>query len=131
MEKKDIPHDRDIFGDFTPNRYYVHDENGDIERILFSGWEPVNIVNSDFWESVNENLAGVLERVKKGELSPLAYYMNKFMLDPKVLAQYVGLPKWRVKRHLKPRGFNSLDDEALKRYASVFNITVEQLKETP
>jgi hypothetical protein len=107
MEKKDIPQDRNIFGGFSPTRYYVHNENGDFEHVLSSGWEPVNIVNNDFWESINEKLAGVLERVKKGELSPLAY------------------------QHLKPRVFNSLDDETLKRYASFFKITVEQLKGTP
>jgi hypothetical protein len=131
MEKKDVPQDRDIFGEFTPYRYYVHNENGEIENVRVSGWEAVNIVNKDFWESVNEKLAGVLERVKKGELSPLAYHMNKHMMDAKMLAQYIGLPKWRVKRHLKPRVFDGLDDEALQRYASVFNITVEQLRETP
>jgi hypothetical protein len=57
--------------------------------------------------------------------------MNKHMMDVRVLAQYVGFTRWRVKRHLKPREFNKLDDETLKRYASVFNITIEQLKETP
>ena len=131
MEKKDIPQDRNIFGGFSPTRYYVHNENGDFEHVLSSGWEPVNIVNNDFWESINEKLAGVLERVKKGELSPLAYHMNKYLMDAKVLAQYVGLPRWRVKQHLKPRVFNSLDDETLKRYASFFKITVEQLRGTP
>ena len=131
MEKKDIPMDGSTFGGFSPTRYYVSNENGDIELVLSSGWEPVNIVNNDFWESINEKLAGVLERVKKGELSPLAYHMNKYLMDAKVLAQYVGLPRWRVKQHLKPRVFNSLDDETLKRYASFFKITVEQLRGTP
>jgi hypothetical protein len=131
MEKKDIPMDGSTFGGFSPTRYYVSNENGDIELVLSSGWEPVNIVNDDFWESINEDIAGVLERVKKGELSPLAYHMNKYLMDAKVLAQYVGLPKWRVKQHLKPRVFNSLDDETLKRYASFFKITVEQLRGTP
>jgi hypothetical protein len=131
MEKKDIPMDGSTFGGFSPTRYYVSNENGDIELVLSSGWEPVNIVNDDFWESINEDIAGVLERVKKGELSPLAYHMNKYLMDAKVLAQYVGLPRWRVKQHLKPRVFNSLDDETLKRYASFFKITVEQLRGTP
>ena len=131
MEKKDIPMDGSTFGGFSPTRYYVSNENGDIELVLSSGWEPVNIVNDDFWESINEDIAGVLERVKKGELSPLAYHMNKYLMDAKVLAHYVGLPRWRVKQHLKPRVFNSLDDETLKRYASFFKITVEQLRGTP
>ena len=130
MEKKDVPQDHGIFGEWH-GICYVTDENGEYVRSTTSGWEPTNIANGIAWEFINEDLAGVLERVKKGELSPLAYYMNKHMMDPKVLAQYVGLAKWRVKRHLKPRGFNGLDDDTLQRYASVFNMTVEQLKKTP
>jgi hypothetical protein len=131
MEKKDVPQDGgNKYGDLK-YRYYVPNENGDIECVNSSGWDVMYTASDNYWESYNEDLAGILEGVKKGELSPLAYYMNKHTMDAKTLGRYVGLAKWRVKRHLKPRGFNSLDDEALKRYASVFNITVEQLKEIP
>jgi hypothetical protein len=130
MEKKDVPQDRNIFGRFH-SLYYVTDENGDYVRSVSSGWEPVNIANDLAWEFINEDLAGVLERVKRGDLSPLAYHMNKHSLDAKVLARYVGFAKWRVKRHLKPRVFNNLDDGILKRYASVFDMTVEELKKIP
>jgi hypothetical protein len=131
MEKKDVPQDGGSkYGDLK-YRYYVPDENGNIECVNSSGWDVMYTASDNYWESHNEELAGILERVKKGELSPLAYYMNKHTMDEKTLGRYVGLAKWRVKRHLKPRGFNSLDNEALKRYASVFNITVEQLKEIP
>ena len=76
-------------------------------------------------------LAGVLEKVKKKELSPLAYHMNRNLMDVKLLSQYTGLGAWRVKRHLKPQVFNKLDNEALQLYAAVLNMTVEQLKEVP
>jgi hypothetical protein len=130
MEKKDVPQDGSPFGNLHA-KYYAPDENGEYVGAVSSGWEPINIANATIWEFINEDLAGVLERVKKGELSPLAYHMNKHMLDPKALGLYVGLAKWRVKRHLKPNAFNNLDNETLQRYASVFNITVEELKETP
>jgi hypothetical protein len=131
MEKKDVPMDGGSkYGDLK-YRYYVPDENGDYVCVNSSGWDVMYTASDSFWESLNEDLIGVLERIKKGELSPLAYHMYRHTMDAKVLAQYVGLSRWRVKGHLKPRGFNSLDDEVLKRYASVFNISVEQLKETP
>jgi hypothetical protein len=130
MEKKDVPQDHGIYGQWH-GVCYVTDENGEYVRSTSAGWEPLNIANGIAWEFINEDLAGVLEKVKKGELSPLAYHMNKNMLDAKVLAKYVGLTKWRVKRHLKPHDFASLDDETLKRYASVFNMTVEDLKKVP
>jgi hypothetical protein len=130
MEKKDVPQDHGIYGQWH-GICYVTDEKGEYVRSKSSGWEPLNIANGIAWEFINEDLAGVLERVKKGELSPLAYHMNKHMMDAKVLAQYAGFTRWRVKRHLKPHEFDKLDDETLKCYASVFNITIEQLKETP
>jgi hypothetical protein len=131
MEKKDVPRDGGSEFGILLQSFYVLNENGDYECVKCDGWETLNIAYNTAKEFDNEDLAGVLERVKKGELSPLAYYMNRQMLDAKALAQYVGLPKWRVKQHLKPRSFKSLDDEALNRYALVLKITVEQLKEAP
>jgi hypothetical protein len=130
MEKKDVPQDHGIFGQWH-GVCYVTDENGNYVSSTTSGWEPTNIANGIAWEFINEDLDQILKRVKNGELSPLAYYMNKYMLDPKVLGRYVGLTRWRVKRHLKPNVFNNLSDEILQRYASIFNMTVEELKKTP
>jgi hypothetical protein len=128
MEKKDVPQDQGILGQVKVV-CYVTDENGEYIQSESAGWEPTNIANGITWEFLNEELAVILEKVKKKELSPLAYYMNKHLMDLKVLSQYSGIARWRVKRHMKPRAFNNLDDEVLKRYATVFNITVEQLKE--
>jgi len=130
MEKKDVPQDQGILGQVRVV-CYATDENGEYIKSESAGWEPTNIANSIAWEFLNEELAGILEKVKKKELSPLAYHMNKNLMDLKVLSQYIGFAKWRVRRHLKPHVFNSLDDETLKRYAAIFNMTVEQLKEVP
>ncbi|HEX2965673.1 MAG TPA: hypothetical protein VHO84_07800 [Syntrophorhabdaceae bacterium] len=130
MKIKDVPQDDGIFGKWH-GVYYVTDENGEYTSSMTSGWEPTNVANETAWEYINEGLSTVLQRVKKGELSPLAYHMNKNMMDAKVLAQYMGFSRWRVKRHLSARGFEKLDDETLNRYASVLNMTVEQLKRTP
>jgi hypothetical protein len=40
----------------------------------------------------------------------------------------MNLWKWTVKKHLKPKGFNKLSDEILEKYAKVFDITKEELK---
>ncbi|MBA4389752.1 MAG: hypothetical protein C0399_02290 [Syntrophus sp. (in: bacteria)] len=128
MEKKDVPQDQGILGHVRVI-CYATDKNGEYVKSQSAGWEPTNIANGIAWEFINEELAGILEKVKKKKLSPLAYHMNKNLMDVKLLSQYTGLGAWRVKRHLKPRAFNKLDDEALQRYASVFNVTVEQLKE--
>ncbi|MBA4417537.1 MAG: hypothetical protein C0392_06470 [Syntrophus sp. (in: bacteria)] len=128
MEKKEVPQDRGIYGKCTGICYAV-DENGKYVLSPSAGWEPANIANQQAWELMEEQIAETRERVKRGELSPLAYYMARNLMDVKILAQYIGLPKWRVKRHLKPRVFRRLNPRLLERYAKLFNIKMEQLME--
>jgi hypothetical protein len=128
MEKKDVPQDEGILGHVRVVCYAI-DENGVYTKSESAGWEPTNIANGIAWEFLDEELAGIREKVKKRELSPLAYHMNKNLMDLKVLSQYIGFARWRVRRHLKPRVFNDLDNQTLQRYAAIFNMTVEQLKE--
>ena len=66
--------------------------------------------------------------VKAGKLSPIAYFMQKSLMDVALLAKYVGKWQWTVRRHLKPRGFSKLNAATLAAYASVFNISVDDLK---
>jgi hypothetical protein len=48
-----------------------------------------------------------------------------------LLAKYVRINRWRVKRHLKPRVFKKLKPSVLQRYADVFEMDVTRLSETP
>ena len=57
--------------------------------------------------------------------------MVKNQMDPTLLAHYVDLPRWRVRRHLKPQVFIKLSVELRRRYADLFRITVEQLEQVP
>ena len=54
--------------------------------------------------------------------------MELHKMDIAILASYVKLFKWQVKRHFKLKKFNTLSDKILKRYADVFEISVNQLK---
>jgi hypothetical protein len=128
MKKTDVPQDRGMLGDVRV-LCYVTDENGDYTGSESSGWEPANIANGVAWEFVNEELAEILQKVKQGELSPLAYHMKKCLMDVKVLSGYVNLSPWKVKRHLKPHLFKKLDENALQRYAAALGLTVAQLQE--
>jgi hypothetical protein len=121
MEKKDVPQDKGILGNIRVVCYAI-DENGEYVKSQSAGIA---------WEFLNEELAEILEKVKRKELSPLAYHMNKNLMDVKLLSRYTGFAAWRIKRYLKPRAFNKLDNGALQRCASVFDMTVEQLKEVP
>lgn len=130
MKEKDVPQDKGIYGQWHGISYAV-DEDGKYVLTPSAGWEPANWANRQTWDLLEQEIAGVLEEVKEGKLSPLAYHMARNLMDVKMLSDYTGLARWRVKRHFKPLVFRRLNPAILERYAKIFKITVEQLMEAP
>jgi len=130
MEKKDVPQDKGIYGEWHGICYAI-DENGKYVLARSAGWEPTNLANRQAWDLLEQEAGEIIEKVKEGRVSPLAYHMARNLMDVKMLSQYTGFPRWRVKRHLKPHVFRRLDSALLERYASIFKIKVEQLREVP
>ncbi|WP_264535746.1 hypothetical protein [Flavobacterium sp. N1736] len=129
MEKEKVPQDK---GNLTKNNLkellYATDENGDYTTTLSTGWEPKTIALSNSIDEINERIAEAKQQVETGEVSPICYFMEVNKMDLTILASYVGLWKWRVKRHFKPAVFAKLNDKTLQKYADAFEISVEQLK---
>ncbi len=109
--------------------HYKMEDNGQYSHKLASDWGARDPVVDHSWEIIKERIHIAKEKVIKGEISPIAYYMEKCISDVKTLAKYVGLPAWKVKRHLKVKVFNRLNNEILRRYAEFFEISVEELKD--
>lgn len=109
--------------------HYIMDENGHYTHKLASEWGGRTPVVNHSWEIVKERIRAAKEKVVKGEVSPIAYYMEKCLTDVKTLSLYVGFSKWKVKRHLKVNKFKKLDEKTLKKYADFFEISVEELKD--
>lgn len=129
MKKKDVPQDDEgLLEGKLRDVCYAVDENGNYTTELSTGWTPKNAALQQAWDDVNEKVEKVKQDVISGKLSPLAYYMEKNIMEVKLLSQYAEIPKWKVKRHLKPKHFNKLDQRTLKKYAEVLNIKVEELK---
>lgn len=131
MKKEEVPQDdENLFeGKFKVVKYAV-DENGNYGTVGSVGWEPENTVLNQAWDEINKKVAEAKEKVEAGELSPLAYHMEKNIMDVAMLAQYMDISKRNVSKHLEPAGFNELDGKMLSRYAEVFDISVEELKKT-
>ncbi|MFT5901552.1 MAG: hypothetical protein ACI9LA_000752 [Bacteroidia bacterium] len=131
MKKKDVPQDdENLFeGKFKVVKYAL-DDNGNYGTVGSSGWEPENTVLNQAWDEINKKVAGTLKKIETGELSVLAYHMEKNIMDVGMLSQYMHISKRNVSKHLEPNGFNSLDEKTLNKYAEVFDITVEELKKT-
>ena len=122
MQRKDVPQDVGLNQGLSEITYAV-DDDGSYVQVPSLGWEPKNIANQQAWGVIRKEIVFVIEQIRSGKRSPLAYHMTKNLMDVGLLASYMGLSRWRVRRHLKPAGFNRLDQALLKRYAEVFGIS--------
>jgi len=78
-----------------------------------------------------QELETILQQIRDGQLSPLAYHSQINLFNLNLLSSYTGISKWRIKKHLKPSYFNQLNEETLQKYATLFEISLEELKKTP
>lgn len=129
MKKQEVPQDdaNMLEGKFKEPCYAV-DEEGKYTKVASVGWEAKNVVMQDAWDAVNERIEDVRVRVEANELSPIAYYMEKQLMDIGVLSGYTGFFRWTVKRHLKMKNFIKLNDIKLRKYAEAFGISIQTLK---
>lgn len=110
---------------------YAVDENGRYVKVPSIGWEPKNIANQQAWEVIETEIEDQIRLIRAGKRSPLAFHHTRNLMSVGLLASYMGLPRWRVKRHLKPGPFKKLSPDLLARYADLFEITVEELQNIP
>lgn len=129
MKKNEVPQDdaNMLEGKFKEPCYAV-DENGKYTTVGSVGWEAKNIIMQDAWDEVGLRIEKVKQQVISGNLSPIAYYMEKNLMDVKILAAYMGLWRWTVKRHLKMKHFDKLSHVLLAKYAETFDIELTLLK---
>jgi len=128
MKKQEVPQDDDgLMEGRQMDLSYAVDEDGNYITVPSCGWAPKNEALLQAWDVIHEKMKETRQQILEGKLSPIAYYMEKNIMDEKLLANYTGLPKRKVRRHLKPEGFNKMDEKTLHRYAQVFGIPVESL----
>ncbi len=114
---------------YTYNRelfYHFDKEKGFTQEVDYQN--PCNqVIIKQSWDVAEQRLDEVKQLVIIGKASPVAYYMEKILMEVPMLAAYMELPKWRVKRHLKTKVFQRLKPETMAKYAAVFDITVDEL----
>jgi hypothetical protein len=129
MKKSDVPQDDSNLASANSRELcYAVDEDGSYVTEHTTGWDPKTIALSNAMEEIKERIAIAKEKVLANETSPIEYYMEVHKMDLSVLASYVGMWKWRVKRHFKPSVFKKLSAKTLQKYADIFDITIDQLK---
>ena len=129
MKKKEVPQDKSNLASANFRELcYAVDENGEYTTENSSGWEPKTVALNNAIEEINERIENAKNRVISGEASPVEYYMELHKMDIGILASYVNLWQWQVKRHFKPSVFKKLSNKTLNKYAEVFDVSIEELK---
>lgn len=128
MKKEEVPQDPSALVGVTRDVCYVKDKDGKYTTDLSIGWDVKKQALDNAWEDINERVKEAAEQVKRGEISPVYYFMEKNLMDLTLLAGYTGFWKFNIKRHFKPSVFRGLSQTKLEKYAKAFNISVEELK---
>jgi len=126
MKIKDVPQDPGIIEDYGYELCYAVDKKGSYNLVPSVGWDPKNIANNQAWQVIEENTRHAVEGIVNDRLSPLAYYMAKHQMDVGLLANYMGLYRWQVKRHLTPKVFRRMKDKIRRQYAALFDMTLSE-----
>lgn len=129
MKKQDLPQDESNMKSANMTEVlYVTDENDNYTTANSIGWNAKKAALDESMELINERIEEARQNVADHKVSPVIYFMELNKMDLQVLAAYVGMWQWRVKRHTKPKIFNTLSESVLKRYADAFGISVDELK---
>jgi hypothetical protein len=111
---------RELFYSFDPENLY--------SRKVDYQYEGNQLIIKQSWDVAQERVDEVKKKIEAGELSPLAFYMEKSLMEVPMLAAYSEFPKRKVKKHLTADGFAKLNQRELEIYARVFDISVDELR---
>lgn len=76
----------------------------------------------DFFYKKRNIEKDLLNRLIKGEITPVFYYMTIFEISVAELAVRVGISRRRVKKHFAPKYFSRIGLSLLGKYAEVFDV---------
>jgi hypothetical protein len=129
MKKQDLPQDESNLKSANMTEVlYVTDENDNYTTANSTGWDAKKAALDESMELIYERIEEAKNDVAQNKVSPIVYFMELNKMDLGVLASYVGMWQWRVKRHFKPNIFKTLSETKLKKYAEAFGISVNELK---
>jgi hypothetical protein len=130
MRQENVPQDAAILDQWHEISYAV-DAQGRYVLTPSAGWDAANLANLQAWQTIAEEIRLALETVRRGQASPLLFHMARHQMDVPLLASYLGVSRWRVRRHLQPKNFQKLSALWRSRYADIFRVPVEALAQLP
>jgi hypothetical protein len=131
MKIEEVPQDQGMMNDDRREVCYAVDDRGRYTLVSSHGWEPKNVANDQAWEQIRKRVGAVIDQVKAGRRSPLAYHMAYHQMSLGLLARYMRLSRLRVWYHLRPQGYGRLAPALRRRYAEIFAIEPDALGRVP
>jgi hypothetical protein len=129
MKVQEVPQDSKFFKDTVIRDVaYAIDDEGNYTSVISEGWEVKNDALDMTWDEIGEKCEKIRRKVLDGKYSPLAYHLEKNIMDVGLFAKYTGQTRRKIKKHLKPENFEKLDDSILRQYAEVLRISIDELK---
>ena len=129
MKKNDVPQDESPISKHGSNELvYAVDENGKMTAVQSKGWKPKSEIQYQNLEHLNQLTEQARQNVLQGKCSPIVYYMELHKMDWQTLAAYMKSWTFLIKRHKKPSVFKKLSEKTLQKYADIFEISVDNLK---
>lgn len=131
MKIKEVPQDQGMMNDGRHEVCYAVDDQGRYNLVASAGWDPKNVANDQAWGQIHAHVRRVLDQIRAGKRSPLAYHMAHHQMSLGLLARYARIGRLRVWLHLRPRGYRGLTPELRRRYAEIFAIEAAELDRVP
>jgi hypothetical protein len=129
MKIEEVPQDSKFFeGTVIRDIAYAVDKDGKYTSVVSEGWEVKNDALDLALGDIEEKCEEIRQEVIAGNLSPLAYHMEKNLMSLSLLSNYTGFFKMKIRKHLKPGKFEKLEEKTLRKYADALRISIEELK---
>jgi len=127
MRERDVPQEGNATLAGHRKAVYAVGEDGKLRIVTSRGWEVEEVVTRQAIEDLERRAREARSRALAGSASPLEYHMYRARMDVAMLAQTVGLWRWRVRRHMRPQVFARLPLRLRRRYAEALGIALEAL----
>ena len=105
---------------------YVEKSDGSYGPLQTGAYMVANYLD-DYLLKIRHIHEECIEKLRKGEISPVVYYMLLNNMTTADVAVRVGISRAKVKKHETPAGFARAPVEVVRRYADVFGISMANM----
>jgi hypothetical protein len=123
MKVHEVPQDAEnYYEDWGGRKVYALDNQGHMTGAIQNGWAVETFCMGLAWKEVKRKVDLALELVGQGSLSPLGVHIEARMTNVALTAAQTGIPRWKVRGHLKPRNYAKLTIDQKKPYEKAFRL---------